>query len=49
MFNLFKPDTYQSLHKELMKDYLNEAKIQKIIDSGININTRDEKGKNYSF
>ena len=49
MFNLFKPDTSQSLEKELLKDYINESKIQKIIDSGININTKDEKGKTILF
>ena len=49
MFNLFKPDSVQSLHKELMKDYLNEEKIQKIIDSGVNINSRDDKGRTILF
>lgn len=49
MFNLFKQDNAQSFEKELMKDYINESKIQKIIDSGININSKDEKGRTILF
>ncbi|WP_428024407.1 ankyrin repeat domain-containing protein [Arcobacter sp.] len=49
MFNLFKSDDSTSLQKELMKDYINEDKIQKLIDSGLDINATDEKGKTLLF
>jgi len=49
MFNLFKSDDSTTLQKELMKDYVNEDKIQKLIDSGLDINETDEKGKTLLF
>lgn len=49
MFNLFRSDDSSSLQKELMKDYINEDKIQKLIDSGLNINETDEKGRTILF
>ena len=49
MFNLFKSDDSTTLQKELMKDYLNEDKIQKLIDSGLDINVVDEKGRTILF
>lgn len=49
MINFFKTDDSTQLHKELLKDYLNEGKIQKIIDSGININKKDDKGRTLLF
>lgn len=49
MFNLFKSDDSTTLQKELMKDYVNEDKIQKLIDSGLDINATDEKGKTLLF
>lgn len=45
MINFFKTDSSEQLHKELLKDYLNEDKIQKLIDSGVNINKKDAKGR----
>ena len=45
MLNIFNTDSNEQLHKELLKDYLNEDKIQKLIDSGVNINKKDAKGR----
>ena len=49
MLNLFRSDDSTTLQKELMKDYVNEEKIQKLIDSGLNINASDEKGRTLLF
>lgn len=49
MISIFKTDSSEVLHKELLKDYLNESKIQKLIDSGININKKDSKGRTILF
>lgn len=49
MFGMFKSDSVEVLHKELMKNYVDENKIQEIIDSGVNINRRDEKGRTLLF
>lgn len=45
MLNMFKADGVETLHKELMKNYVDEKKVQSLIDSGININRRDAKGR----
>ena len=49
MLNFFKSNDFGSLRKELMKNYLNESKIQKIIDSGVDINQTDDNGRNLLF
>lgn len=49
MFKMFKSDSVELLHKELMKNYIDEKKIQDIIDSGVNINRRDDKGRTLLF
>ena len=43
MINFFKTDNSEQLYKELLKDYLNEGKIQKIIDESYDIkNVKNE-------
>ncbi len=49
MLGMFKTDGAESLHKELMKNYIDEKKIQELIDSGVNINRRDAKGRTLLF
>ncbi len=49
MLGMFKTDSVESLHKELMKNYIDEKKIQELIDSGINTNRRDAKGRTLLF
>lgn len=49
MLGMFKADGAESLHKELMKNYIDEKKIQELIDSGVNINRRDAKGRTLLF
>ena len=49
MLNMFKTDGVEALHKELLKNYIDEKKIQSLIDSGLNINRRDEKGRTLLF
>jgi ankyrin repeat protein len=49
MLGMFKTDSVESLHKELMKNYIDEKKIQSLIDSGVNINRRDAKGRTLLF
>ena len=49
MLNMFKTDGVESLHKELLKNYIDEKKIQTLIDSGVNINRRDAKGRTLLF
>lgn len=49
MFGIFKSDSVEILHKELVKNYIDENKIQEIIDSGVNINRRDDKGRTLLF
>ena len=49
MLGMFKTDGVESLHKELMKNYVDEKKIQELIDSGVNINRRDAKGRTLLF
>ena len=49
MLGFFKTDSSELLYKELFKDYVDDKKVQKIIDSGININKRDSKGRTLLF
>lgn len=49
MLGIFKGDSAEALHKELLKNYIDEKKIQQIIDSGVNINRRDAKGRTLLF
>lgn len=50
MLSMFESDEKIILKKELLKDSLNENKVQKLLDSGkIDINNRDSKGKTLIF
>ncbi len=49
MLGMFKGDSSEALHKELLKNYVDEKKIQQLIDSGVNINRRDAKGRTLLF
>ncbi|WP_206732271.1 ankyrin repeat domain-containing protein [Halarcobacter mediterraneus] len=49
MLGMFKGDNAEALHKELLKNYVDEKKIQTFIDSGVNINRRDAKGRTLLF
>ncbi len=49
MLKIFKTDGVETLNKELLKNYIDEKKIQTLIDSGLNINRRDEKGRTLLF
>ena len=49
MFNLFKNSSNESFQKELFSEDIDINKIQKDIDSGIDINTIDENGRTILF
>ncbi len=49
MLRIFKTDGVESLRKELLKNYIDESKIQALIDSGLNINRRNDKGRTLLF
>lgn len=49
MLRMFKADSAQTLQKELLKNYIDEKKVQQLIDSGVNINRRDAKGRTLLF
>ncbi len=50
MLGMFETDEKIILKKELLKDNLNESKVQKLLDSGkFDINERDSKGKTIIF
>lgn len=49
MLGMFKTDGAEALQKELLKNYIDEKKIQSLIDSGVNINRRDAKGRTLLF
>ena len=49
MLNMFKTDAAETLQKELLKNYLDEKKIQKLINSGVDINFRDENDRTLLF
>lgn len=46
---MFKSDTAETLQKELSKNYLNEEKIQKLINAGADINFRDINDRTILF
>lgn len=49
MLGMFKGDNTETLHKELLKNYIDEKKIQSLIDSGVDINKKDAKGRTLLF
>jgi ankyrin repeat protein len=49
MLGIFKSDSVELLKKELMRNYIDENKVQGLIDKGININRRDAKGRTLLF
>ncbi|WP_320035318.1 ankyrin repeat domain-containing protein [Halarcobacter sp.] len=49
MLGIFKSDGAEMLQKELLKNYIDEKKIQALIDSGVNINRKDAKGRTLLF
>ncbi len=49
MLSMFKNDSMEVLNKELLKNYIDEKKIQELIDSGVNINRKDTKGRSILF
>lgn len=49
MLKLFKGNTSEILEKELLKSTLDKNKVQKLINDGIDINQRDEKGRTFLF
>jgi len=49
MLGMFKGDNTEALHKELLKNYVDEKKIQSLVDSGVNINKKDAKGRTLLF
>ncbi|RXJ85588.1 ankyrin repeat domain-containing protein [Arcobacter sp. CECT 8985] len=49
MLNLFKQNVTESFQKELLKDYINVDKVQKLIDNGANIHKLNDKGQTLLF
>ncbi len=49
MLGMFKGDSVEALNKELLKNYIDEKKIQQLIDSGVNLNRKDAKGRTILF
>lgn len=49
MLGMFKGDSAEALHKELLKNYIDEKKIQSLISSGVDINKKDAKGRTLLF
>lgn len=49
MLNIFKGSDIETFQKELLKDNIDEKKIQKFIDNGLDINQKDEKGRTFLF
>ena len=49
MLNMFKTDDSETLQKELLKNYLDEKKIQKLIDGGVDINFKDINDRTMLF
>ena len=49
MLKLFKGNTSEVLEKELLKSTVDADKVQKLINNGIDINQRDEKGRTFLF
>lgn len=49
MLNLFKQDVTDNFQKELLKNYINVEKVQKLIDNGADIHKLNEKGQTLLF
>lgn len=49
MLGMFKGDNTEALHKELLKNYIDEKKVQSLINSGVDINKKDAKGRTLLF
>ncbi len=49
MLGIFKGDSAELLKKELMRNYIDEKKIQELIDKGVNINRKDARGRTLLF
>ncbi|AXH10864.1 hypothetical protein CP960_09040 [Malaciobacter halophilus] len=49
MLNLFKQDVTESFQKELLKNYLNVEKVQKLIDDGADIHRLNDKKQTLLF
>lgn len=49
MLSFLKSDGNETLKKELLKNTLNTSKVQKLIDSGVDISSRDENGRTMLF
>ncbi|AXX93535.1 hypothetical protein CPU12_12835 [Malaciobacter molluscorum LMG 25693] len=49
MLNLFKQNVTESFQKELLKNYINIEKVQKLIDNGANIHKLNDKGQTLLF
>ena len=49
MLSLFKGNTSEALLKELHKNKIDKTKIEKLIDSGLDINSTDGKGRSVLF
>ncbi|MEA1913779.1 MAG: ankyrin repeat domain-containing protein [Campylobacterota bacterium] len=49
MLNFLTKDPNKALEKELLKDYLNESKIKKLISNGATVNTKNNHGRTILF
>mgnify|MGYP001770735812 FL=1 len=49
MLNLFKQDVTENFQKELLKNYLNVEKVQKLIDNGADIHRLNDKDQTLLF
>lgn len=49
MLNLFKQDVTENFQKELLKNYLNVEKVQKLIDNGADIHRLNDKEQTLLF
>ncbi len=49
MLKMFKGDDNEIFHKELLKEEIDSKKIQKLIDKGIDLDKKDEKGRSFLF
>ncbi len=49
MLKMFKSNDVETLQKELLKNYLNEEKIQKLISSGVDVNLKDSNDRTILF
>jgi ankyrin repeat protein len=49
MLNIFKGNSLELLQKELLKNKIDNGKVEKLLKSGIDINSTDEKGRTILF